>query len=82
MALGGVGNKFCPICGMTVPKGMSVVAVPGGNYPQHRCAEATLRAIDATRQVDDRQPASPTFGQRLLQGFELLNDEDTENPEQ
>ena len=64
--------KTCPICGVSVPDGVSLIAARGIRE-QHRCNEKTLRGIDATLSVEDRWPRTPTYGERLAAGFAMMS---------
>ncbi len=60
-------EKYCPICGAKFGSG------PPG---PHRCPEATLRGIDRAGATDDRDPVrTPSFEERIKDGFDLLEDE-------
>jgi hypothetical protein len=41
---------------------------------QHRCSEATLRNIDRALAQDGREQPSPSWGQRLADGFAPVDD--------
>jgi hypothetical protein len=68
--------KTCPICGVQVADGLSLIAYPGIQADrQHRCAEKTLCGIDATMGVEERKPREPSYGQRLAYGFILAGED-------
>jgi hypothetical protein len=60
----------CPICGRGLKRGETIEPCPP--LPQHRCPERVLRGIDGTGSVEDREPAAPTFAQRLAAAERLL----------
>jgi hypothetical protein len=68
---------YCPICGKGIPLGTTCIATPGcPDSMQHRCSERTLRGIDATSQVEDRDAAEPSNAKRLRVGFKMMNDDE------
>ena len=64
-------DNICPICGQYVSE--PVVACPDDTRPQHRCPPRVLAAIDSAR--GHAVQRVPTFGERLEQGFAMLEDE-------
>lgn len=66
-------TSWCPICGQWVDSTVELVAARG--VEQHRCRERTLRGIDATMPVEDRERADPSFGARLEEGFRMMADD-------
>jgi hypothetical protein len=63
---------ICPICAVDTGSILSLVAAAG--ITQHRCAERTLRGIDAAMQVEEREPRTPSLNERLREGFAMMGD--------
>ncbi len=68
---------ICPICGVHVKAGVSLIAAPGiPAAQQHRCREKVIRSIDATLATERTEADHRRFGDRLQEGFRMMGDDE------
>lgn len=66
-------TKTCPICGASVPYGVSLIAIPDCPFiKQHRCKQSTMNRIDAALQSEGCVDRQRSYGERLERGFKIM----------
>jgi len=68
--------NHCPICGARVENASELIA-SGPGVRQHRCRKKVLECIDgALSSEKPRGIREPSIGQRLEDGFSMMEEED------
>lgn len=69
---------YCPICGKILPERETMEVPPLPGFKQHRCSDRATIALDAAmrRDPDTEEPRARTYGQRLHEGFKMLESDD------
>lgn len=69
------GKRYCPICGQEPKDDELLVPIDNScvGLKQHRCKSSNKR--DAAMMSDRHQNYTPTYGERLRDGFAMMGDE-------